>query len=123
MPPMAEPPLDVLAIGNAIVDVIATTDEAFLGSEGLVKGSMRLIDAEEATRLYGRMAPGRETSGGSAANTAAGVAAMGCRAGFIGRVAPAQLRSEAHTSELQSIMRISYAVFCFKKKNLKHILS
>src|SRR3546814_2096171 len=81
MPPMSYPPLDVLAIGNAIVDVIATTDEAFLGSEGLVKGSMRLIDAEEATRLYGRMAPGRETSGGSAANTAAGVAALGCRAG------------------------------------------
>src|SRR3546814_20685886 len=52
---------------------------------------MRLIDAEEATRLYGRMAPGRETSGGSAANTAAGVAALGCRAGFIGRVAPDQL--------------------------------
>src|SRR3546814_17660750 len=52
---------------------------------------MRLIDAEEATRLYGRMAPGRETSGGSAANTAAGVAPLGCRAGFIGRVAPDQL--------------------------------
>lgn len=88
---MPYPPLDVLAIGNAIVDVIATTDETFLGSEGLVKGSMRLIDAEEATRLYGRMAPGRETSGGSAANTAAGVAALGRRAGFIGRVAPDQL--------------------------------
>src|SRR3546814_18840020 len=88
MPPMSYPPLDVLAIGNAIVDVIATTHEAFLGSEGLVKGSMRLIDAEEATRLYGRMAPSRETSGGSAANTAAGVAALECRAGYIGRVAP-----------------------------------
>src|SRR3546814_1445124 len=119
MPPMSYPPLDVLAIGNAIVDVIATTDEAFLGSEGLVKGSMRLIDAEEATRLYGRMAPGRETSGGSAANTAAGVAALGCRAGFIGRVAPDQLgevlrtairahgvqfgRTEEQPYELQSI--------------------
>src|SRR3546814_18194782 len=71
MPPMSYPPLDVLAIGNAIVDVIATTDEAFLGSEGLVNCSIRLIDADVATRLYGRMAAGRETSGGSAAHTEA----------------------------------------------------
>jgi sugar/nucleoside kinase (ribokinase family) len=83
--------LDVLAIGNAIVDVIAATDDAFLEAEGLTKGAMRLIDAEEATRLYGRMAPGREASGGSAANTVAGVAALGSRAGFIGQVATDQL--------------------------------
>ena len=88
---MADTRLDVLAIGNAIVDVIAPADEGFLAAEGLVKGSMRLIDAEEATSLYGRMAPGRETSGGSAANTAAGLAALGLKAGFIGRVAPDQL--------------------------------
>jgi sugar/nucleoside kinase (ribokinase family) len=83
--------LDVLAIGNAIVDVIASTDDAFLEAEGLAKGSMRLIDAEEATRLYGRMGQARETSGGSAANTAAGVAALGLRAGFVGQVANDQL--------------------------------
>jgi len=83
--------LDVLAIGNAIVDVIADADDAFLDAEGLTKGSMRLIDTAEATRLYERMGQGREASGGSAANTAAGVAALGARAGFIGQVAPDQL--------------------------------
>ncbi|HEX8258313.1 MAG TPA: adenosine kinase [Allosphingosinicella sp.] len=88
---MPDPKLDVLAIGNAIVDVIAAADDAFLETEGLAKGSMRLIDADEATRLYGRMAAGRETSGGSAANTVAGIAALGLRAGFIGQVAGDQL--------------------------------
>ena len=88
---MTDTRLDVLAIGNAIVDVIAAADEAFLEAEGLAKGSMRLIDAGEATRLYDRMTQGRETSGGSAANTVAGVAALGGRAGFIGQVANDQL--------------------------------
>lgn len=88
---MTDTRLDVLAIGNAIVDVIADADENFLDAEGLTKGSMRLIDAAEATRLYERMGPGREASGGSAGNTAAGVAALGGRAGFIGQVAPDQL--------------------------------
>jgi sugar/nucleoside kinase (ribokinase family) len=88
---MTDTRLDVLAIGNAIVDVIADADDAFLEREGLTKGSMRLIDAEEATRLYDHMGPAREVSGGSAGNTAAGVAALGARAGFIGQVAPDQL--------------------------------
>ena len=83
--------LDVLCIGNAIVDVISDTTDVFLDQEGLTKGSMRLIDAEEAERLYSHMGPAREISGGSAANTAAGVAALGSRAGFIGQVAPDQL--------------------------------
>ena len=83
--------LDVLCIGNAIVDVISDTTDVFLDQEGLTKGSMRLIDAEEAERLYSHMGPAREISGGSAANTAAGVAALGARAGFIGQVAPDQL--------------------------------
>lgn len=83
--------LDVLCIGNAIVDVISDTTDAFLEQEGLTKGSMRLIDAEEAERLYSHMGPAREISGGSAANTAAGVAAFGSCAGFIGQVAPDQL--------------------------------
>ncbi len=85
------PTLDVLAIGNAIVDVIATADDAFLSAEGLAKGSMRLIDADGATALYGRMAPGIEASGGSAANTVAGIAALGGRCGFVGQVADDQL--------------------------------
>src|ERR1044071_695710 len=88
---MTETRLDVLCIGNAIVDVIANATDDFLAAEGLVKGSMRLIDAEEAKRLYGRMGPAHQVSGGSAGNTAAGIAALGGRAGFIGQVALDQL--------------------------------
>ena len=82
---------DVVAIGNAIVDVIASTDDAFIAAEGLPRGSMQLIDAERATELYARMGPGREVSGGSAANTIAGLAALGRSCGFIGQVADDQL--------------------------------
>ena len=88
---MPDPSLDVLCIGNAIVDVIADATDDFLAREGLVKGSMRLIDAEEAERLYSHMGRAHQVSGGSAGNTAAGVAALGGRAGFIGQVAPDQL--------------------------------
>ena len=99
---MTDPRLDVLCIGNAIVDVIAGADDAFLAAEGLDKGAMRLIDAEEATRLYGRMGPGREISGGSAGNTAAGLAMLGARAGFVGQVADDQL-GEVYRHDIQSI--------------------
>jgi sugar/nucleoside kinase (ribokinase family) len=88
---MNDKSLDVLAIGNAIVDVIADSDDAFLETCGMAKGSMRLIDLEEAERLYGAMGPGRELSGGSAANTVAGLAALGLKAGFIGQLADDQL--------------------------------
>ena len=88
---MTAPRLDVLAIGNAIVDVIADADDRFLEEQGLTKGSMRLIDEREAERLYAAMGPARELSGGSAGNTAAGLAALGCKAGFIGQVADDQL--------------------------------
>jgi sugar/nucleoside kinase (ribokinase family) len=88
---MTQPRFDVLCIGNAIVDVIADCDDAFLDAEGLTKGSMRLIDAEEAERLYSHMGPALEVSGGSAGNTAAGIAAFGGKAAFIGQVAPDQL--------------------------------
>src|SRR5947208_4046651 len=88
---MPDPRLDVLCIGNAIVDVIADASDEFLAQEGLVKGSMRLIDAGEAERLYSHMGPAHQVSGGSAGNTAAGVAALGGQAGFIGQVAPDQL--------------------------------
>src|ERR1700745_1276202 len=84
---MPDPRLDVLCIGNAIVDVIANASDDFLAKEGLVKGSMRLIDAKEAERLYAHMGPAHQVSGGSAGNTAAGVAALGGRGGFIGQVA------------------------------------
>ena len=88
---MTAPRLEVLAIGNAIVDVIAVADDAFLTEQGLDKASMRLIDEAEAVRLYAAMGPGREMSGGSAGNTAAGLAAMGIRVGFIGQVADDEL--------------------------------
>jgi sugar/nucleoside kinase (ribokinase family) len=78
---------DVAAIGNAIVDVIASADDAFLATESLTKGSMLLIDETRAESLYGRMAPGLEASGGSAANTIAGVASFGGQAHFVGKVA------------------------------------
>ncbi|MGF1550171.1 MAG: adenosine kinase [Sphingomonadaceae bacterium] len=83
--------LDILAIGNAIVDVIAAADDAFLEARGLAKGAMRLIDAGEAEALYGEMGQAREISGGSAANTVAGIAALGGSAGFVGQVADDQL--------------------------------
>ena len=88
---MTQPRYDVLCIGNAIVDIIADCSDDFLIAEGLTKGSMRLVDAEEAERLYSHMGPAREVSGGSAGNTAAGIAALGSKAAFIGQVAPDQL--------------------------------
>ncbi|MBW0143716.1 adenosine kinase [Sphingomicrobium clamense] len=82
---------DVLCIGNAIVDVIADATDEFLEEQGLDKGSMRLIDEDEAERLYDLMNPGREVSGGSAGNTAAGIAALGVSCAYIGQVADDQL--------------------------------
>jgi len=82
---------DVTAIGNAIVDVLTQSEDSFLTQHGLPKGAMSLIDALDAERLYGIMGPGVERSGGSAANTAAGLAALGARVGFIGKVSDDQL--------------------------------
>lgn len=82
---------DVLCIGNAIVDIIAQCDEDFLQSAGIIKGAMTLIDAERAEFLYSRMGPALEASGGSAGNTAAGIASFGGRAAFFGKVARDQL--------------------------------
>jgi sugar/nucleoside kinase (ribokinase family) len=82
---------DVVAIGNAIVDVIADADDAFIATQALNKGGMTLIDANRAQSLYGAMGPGREISGGSAANTLAGLAGLGHKSAFIGQVADDQL--------------------------------
>jgi sugar/nucleoside kinase (ribokinase family) len=82
---------NVVVIGNAIVDVIARADDAFLEARQLRKGTMRLIDADEATRLYAEMGPAREVSGGSGANAAVGLAGLGCDVKFIGRVTSDQL--------------------------------
>jgi sugar/nucleoside kinase (ribokinase family) len=84
---MAEQHYDVVGIGNAIVDIIARADDGFLSKHDLAKGFMRLIDADEASRLYAAMGPAVERSGGSAANTIAGLASFGAACGFIGRVA------------------------------------
>ncbi|MCL6698557.1 adenosine kinase [Sphingomonas sp. NSE70-1] len=101
---MTQARYDVLCIGNAIVDVIADTNDAFLSKQGLHKGSMRLIDEAEAVRLYDAMGPGREISGGSAGNTAAGLAALGIKAAFIGQVADDQLgKIYQHDIESQGI--------------------
>ena len=94
---------DVAAIGNAIVDVIASADEAFLTVEGLAKGAHDASSTRRApARLYGRMAPGMETSGGSAGNTVAGVASLGGRAAFIGKVADDQL-GEVFAHDMRAI--------------------
>lgn len=86
-----EATLDVVGVGNAIVDVIATVDEDFITVHGLEKGAMTLIDADRATSLYAAMPPGIEASGGSAANTMAGLASLGSRAGYLGKVRDDQL--------------------------------
>ncbi len=81
----------VVGVGNAIVDVLAQADDAFLAEQRLDKGAMTLIDAAQAEALYARMGPGREISGGSAANTVAGVASLGGKAAYIGKVCDDQL--------------------------------
>src|ERR1700738_2431946 len=83
---MAAARFDVLGIGNAIVDVIARTEDDFLIGHNMRKGSMQLIDEAQASRIYDAMGPAVEVSGGSAANTIVGVAGLGARAAFIGKV-------------------------------------
>ncbi|MGE3935503.1 MAG: adenosine kinase [Rhodospirillaceae bacterium] len=84
---MAQPMFDVVGVGNAIVDVLGQADEAFLGAHGLEKGAMTLVDAARIETLYGAMGPAVEMSGGSAANTLAGLASLGGRGAYIGKVA------------------------------------
>jgi sugar/nucleoside kinase (ribokinase family) len=96
------PDLDVVAIGDAIVDVIAACDDSFLDECGLTKGSMRLLSPAEADELYAAMGPAREVSGGSAANSMAGVAALGGRSAFVGQVADDQL-GEIFAHDMKSL--------------------
>jgi sugar/nucleoside kinase (ribokinase family) len=93
---------DVAAIGNALLDVIAPADEAFLAAEGLAKGAMTLIDQDRADALYARMGEAVKTSGGSAANTVAGVASFGGRSAFVGKVASDALGDE-YAREMRGI--------------------
>jgi sugar/nucleoside kinase (ribokinase family) len=88
---MAQTDFDVVGIGNAIVDVLAKSDDSFLTGNRLTKGAMTLIDSARAEVLYAAMGPAIECSGGSAANTMAGIASLGGRAGYIGKIAADQL--------------------------------
>lgn len=98
---MTQPKLDVIAIGNAIIDVIANCPDTLIDELGLTHGGMQLIDADQARSLYTAMGPAREVSGGSAANTLAGLAALGAKCGFIGQVAQDQL-GEVFTHDIQA---------------------
>lgn len=98
---MTQPRLDVIAIGNAIIDVIGNCSDAQIDELGLVRGGMQLIDGDQARTLYAAMGPAREVSGGSAANTLAGLAALGAKCGFIGQVADDQL-GEVFTHDIRA---------------------
>ena len=89
--PASSAAFDVCAVGNAIVDVLAPCEPAFLEAQGLTPGSMQLVDADRSAALYAAMAAGVEASGGSAGNTVAGVGSIGGRAAYIGKVADDQL--------------------------------
>src|ERR1700750_2868278 len=83
---MADAKYDVLGIGNAIFDVLVQTDEKFLSDHGMTKGGMALIDEARAAAIYRDMGPSTQMSGGSAANTIVGVASLGARAAYVGKV-------------------------------------
>src|SRR6201986_279059 len=94
---MSSAKYDVLGIGNAIFDVLVQTDEGFLARHGMAKGGMALIDEARATAIYQDMGPATEMSGGSAANTIVGVANLGARAAYVGKVKDDQIgRLYAH---------------------------
>lgn len=99
---MTSPQLDILAIGDAIVDVIAPCEDAFLDAHGLTKGAMQLLDAPAADRLYAAMGQAQAISGGSAANSLAGIAALGLDAAFVGQVADDQL-GEIFAHDMRSL--------------------
>ncbi|HSG34631.1 MAG TPA: adenosine kinase [Sphingomonadaceae bacterium] len=98
---MSEPRYDVIAIGNAIVDVMSPCDDDLIEELGLVRGGMTLVDAGRANELYGAMGPAREISGGSAANTLAGLSELGAQCAFIGQVAEDQL-GEVFTHDIRA---------------------
>lgn len=99
---MTEPRYDVIAIGNAIVDVMAPCDDELIEELQLNRGGMTLVDTQRAHELYDAMGPAREISGGSAANTLAGLAALGAQCAFIGQVADDQL-GEVFTHDIRAV--------------------
>jgi len=99
---MPESTYDVLSIGNAIVDIIARCEDDFLVSENIIKGAMNLIDMDRAEALYAAMGPAIETSGGSAGNTAAGIASFGGSVAYFGKVADDHL-GKIFTHDIRAI--------------------
>ena len=94
--------LDALTIGNALVDVLATVDEGFLVRENIVKGSMNLVDIKRSKHLHSLVNSRTEMSGGSAANTAYGLASLGGKAGFIGKISADRL-GDSFSRDLDSV--------------------
>ena len=99
---MTDPRYDVIAIGNAIVDVMAPCEDGLIDELGLAKGGMTLVDTARAEELYGAMGPAKEISGGSAANTLAGMASLGAQCAFIGQVAADQL-GDVFTHDIRAV--------------------
>lgn len=98
---MTQPLYDVAGLGSAIVDIIARCDDAFIARQGLEKGTMRLIDAAEAARLYSEMGTGVEVSGGTVPNSCVGVASFGGKAAFMGKIAEDEF-GEIFTHDLRA---------------------
>jgi len=99
---MTEARFDALGIGSAIVDILARTDDAFLAANGMVKGTMALTTAEQSKKIYGLMTSAVEISGGSVGNTLAGVASLGGRGCFIGKVGADKL-GETYAKEIRAV--------------------
>src|SRR5437899_7869998 len=92
---------DVLGVGDAIFDILVQTDEGFLASHGMIKGGMALIDEARAASIYRDMGPAVEMSGGSAANTIVGIASLGARAAYFGKVTDDQI-GRMHTPYIRA---------------------
>ena len=105
---------DVVGVGNAIVDVIVQTNDSFLQEHGLTKGGMTIIDANNAEKLYSELGPSIKMSGGSAANTIAGIAVLGGKGVFVGKVSDDQL-GNFFRKDIQAI-----GVRFFSNSNAKH---
>ena len=99
----------MLGIGNAIVDVLARADDAFLAKHGMPKGAMALIDGKRAEAIYDAMGPAVEVSGGSAANTIVGVASLGGRAAFVGKVKDDELGRDLRARHPRRRRRLRHA--------------
>src|ERR1700675_4262191 len=114
---------DVLGIGNAIFDVLVQTDEGFLAAHGMTKGGMALIDEARATSIYRDMGPATEMSGGSAANTIVGLANLGARAAYVGKVKEDQIgRLYTHDIDAAQVAASSFVYlegYLWDPKNAK----